>query len=538
MAKGDIGKPRDSAPLQLPAGGTRTDVGDRASSGYLGQVLTASGEVWMGPGPAPAPTAPAGEPVRRYDYPSFWNVYRQPSNAKTSDGGIDFYILREFAKQTLVRLAIETCKDLDEQDEYIFTLRPAANETSGESRQRVKRAMSDPRVAQVSEFFDSPDGLHDFAQWRRLAWEEILVADNLSIYKWPFAFGSKNRGPYALRIIDGDTIEPVIDDAGYEPRGTDVAYEQWIKGQPRTAFTADELLYAKFNPRTKHVLGLSPTEQVLMYINILIRRDMRKLAEYTDGNIPAGLWSAPDAWTPDQIVQAQQHLDQLLTGDPAARSKLIYVPGGARQPVFPGERVAADSFDDLLARIICYAYSVPVSSLLKEQNRATAQTTKEQAEDEGVRIRRTKMTRFLNRVIRWAFGYTDIIAIPKVQTELDAAKQAETDERDLKTGKKQLNEIRERDGDEPIPVLADVYGYFGPNGFTTYEASIEAANAAAAMAGMAPVAASAANADDDGDPTPDDSARDDKSPVPQKIKKKSPSLRSESRTSTRRRFDY
>jgi hypothetical protein len=535
MAKGDIGTPRTQGPLTLPVGGTRSSV-DPSEVGYLrGTVLDASGDVWMGPGPAPRPTAPEGEPVRRTDYPNFWNVYKQPANAKTADGGIDFSILRVFSQQTLVRLAIETCKDLDGETEYIFTLKAAPNEKPGQTR---KRAHADPRVRQVTDFFESPDGIHDFAEWRRLAWEEILVCDNLSIYRRPYEFGSTKRGPHTLRIIDGDTIEPMIDNAGYEPQGDDIAYEQWIKGQPRTGFTSKELLYGVFNPRVKHVFGHSPTEQVLHYINILIRRDLRKLAEYTDGNIPAALWSAPDTWTPDQITNAQTWLDNYLTGDPAQRSKLIFVPGGARQPVFPGERVTADAFDDLLARVVCYAFSVSVSSLLKEQNRATSQTTKEQAADEGVIIRRRKMTRLVNRVIRWAFGYNDIVCVPRIEADNDAAKQSEIDLRELQTGKKQLNELRERDGDEPIPELSDVYGYYnGAGEYTTFEASIKAANAAAELAGIAPAAAIAARNEPAAAPDDNPAARDDNDPAAAKIQKKKPS-RSVSRTSTRHRHSY
>ena len=50
----------------------------------------------------------------------------------------------------------------------------------------------------------------------------------------------------------------------------------------------------------------------------------------------------------------------------------------ARQPPLK------DQYDEWLARIICYAFSVPVSAFVSQVNRATGETLRQQATQEGL----------------------------------------------------------------------------------------------------------------------------------------------------------
>jgi hypothetical protein len=55
----------------------------------------------------------------------------------------------------------------------------------------------------------------------------------------------------------------------------------------------------------------------------------------------------------------------------------------ARQPPLKDQR------DEWLARIICYAFSVPVSPFVSQVNRATGETMRQQATQEGPRAAET-----------------------------------------------------------------------------------------------------------------------------------------------------
>src|SRR5208282_2999867 len=86
--------------------------------------------------------------------------------------------------------------------------------------------------------------------------EEMLVIDAATL------FPRYNRGGslYALDIIDGATIKPLIGEDGRAPEPPDPAYQQILKGVPAADFSADELLYLPRNVRSHRLYGMSPVE--------------------------------------------------------------------------------------------------------------------------------------------------------------------------------------------------------------------------------------------------------------------------------------
>ena len=67
------------------------------------------------------------------------------------------------------------------------------------------------------------------------------------------------------------------------------AYQQVLKGMPAVDYTRDELIYLPRNPRTHKIYGYSPVEQIVMTVNIALRRALHQLQFYTEGNIPESL---------------------------------------------------------------------------------------------------------------------------------------------------------------------------------------------------------------------------------------------------------
>ena len=60
------------------------------------------------------------------------------------------------------------------------------------------------------------------------------------------------------------------------------------------------------------------------------------------------------------------------------------MPGGvAKSFVQTKEPELKNAFDDWLARVVCFAFSVSPGALVPQMNRATAQVQKAQAEEEG-----------------------------------------------------------------------------------------------------------------------------------------------------------
>jgi phage portal protein BeeE len=206
---------------------------------------------------------------------------------------------------------------------------------------------------------------------------------------------SRDRGGRltALMPIDGATIKPVIDDWGRVPEPYvensktvyPVAFQQILKGYPAVNYSVRDLLYRPRNIRVNHAYGFSPVEQVITSVNIALRRQAFILDYFTQGNIPDSLIGVPENWTPDQIASYQKYWDAYFDGDLARRRRAKFVPGGvAKTFVQTKEPDLKSPFDDWLARIVCFAFSVSPQALIQQMNRATAQTQKETSEEEGL----------------------------------------------------------------------------------------------------------------------------------------------------------
>ena len=209
--------------------------------------------------------------------------------------------------------------------------------------------------------------------------EEMLVIDAATIYPRYARGGSL----YSLDIIDGATIKPLIGEDGRAPEPPDPAYQQILKGVPAADFSADELLYLPRNLRSHRLYGMSPVEQIALTVNIALRRDAATLDYYRTGSSPDAFATLPKEWTADQIRSFQDYFDALMSGNLARRRMTKFMPADfklieTRQPPLK------DQYDEWLARIICYAFSVPASAFVSQVNRATSETLRQQATQEGL----------------------------------------------------------------------------------------------------------------------------------------------------------
>ena len=116
-----------------------------------------------------------------------------------------------------------------------------------------------------------------------------------------------------------------------------------------------------------------------------MKRQLNQLAYYSEGNIPESLIGVPDAWTPDQIKNFQDYWDLYFTGDLARRRRAKFVPGGvAKTFIQTKEPELKNAFDEWIARVVCFAFSVSPQPLVNQMNRATSETQKDSADEEGL----------------------------------------------------------------------------------------------------------------------------------------------------------
>lgn len=397
--------------MASPAGGTPIDPGiiQRAIRGVRYALTGKIGNIdeFFGPAQPLAPIAQDAALGRQFDYPFGYNLNYRPRSYEPTD----FPTLRALAENyDLVRLAIETRKDQMGKLSWQIVRR------DGED------AENDPQAQAITDFLETPDQHHDFSTWQRMFLEDLFVLDAPTCY----IRRTKGGQPFAFEPIDGATIKPVIDETGRAPLAPQPAYQQIIKGLPAVDYSRDELLYLPRNRRTHKVYGFSPVEQILTLVNIGIRRETFQLQYYTEGNVPDMLLATPQGWSAQQLKEFQLLFDEVLAGDSGARRRIRFVPGGMEPKPVRNEPLF-DLYDEWLARVVCYAFSLPPTAFVKQMNRATATSAQEVALEEGLAPIMDWWVHFMNRLIRLGWNTRDYQFAWVSENDIDPQVQAAID---------------------------------------------------------------------------------------------------------------
>jgi hypothetical protein len=419
-----------------PTGGFRTSLSWQARYGPLGASVTNG---VFSPGQPLVP--PDQEPVRVWDFPVGVNTVTTPRSAE----GFGFAHLRAFSNVELVRLAIETRKD--QLEALNWRINPCDGVASSPGL--------DARVKRLTQFWRRPDGVHSFAAWLRLAAEDLLAIDAPAFEKRRDRAGRL----IGLDVVPGDTIKVLVDETGRTPLPPEPAYQQVIKGRVWADLTADDLLYAPRNRRPNHLLGFSPVEQIVVTIQTIINRQAMQLAYFTEGNAPLGFLTAPEGWGPGQIRELQLWLNTQLSGQPAERAKLIWTPSGANYQSLKDPPLK-DDFDEWLARIVAFAFSLPPTPFVRQMNRATAGEDQNRSQEEGLAPLKLWVKRLVDEVNEAEFGETELEFCWHEATQVDPRIQSAIDDTALRNGSATVNEVRAKRGQAPIDGgnVARVYG--------------------------------------------------------------------------------
>src|ERR1700739_4478823 len=367
---------------------------------------------------------PEREEVRLWDYPVGYNTIYTPRSYEA----IGFDELRALAEShDITRLAIETRKDQIEKLDWTIKCR----------NEKTPDKDSASRIDQLTDFWRSPDGEQPFATWLREALEDVLVLDAAA-----FELRRNRDGKIiGLDIVDGSTVKVLLDDNGRRPRPPAPAYEQIIHGRPWRLLTSDELIYLPRNPRPHKAYGFSPVEQIVTTVNIGLRRQAMQLQHFTEGNVPPGLLNAPDGWSPEQIRQFQEWFDSILAGNTANRTRLVWGPSGTRYQAFK-EAPYKDDFDEWLARIVCYAFSLPPTAFTSQMTRAPAESSQATAATEGLAPLMLWVKRLADHVTQDLLGHPDLEFAWGDVRPADPAEQAKIIDTYVRDGVYAVNEAR------------------------------------------------------------------------------------------------
>jgi hypothetical protein len=392
------------------------------------------GADWFGPGAPMPPQAPKEVANRAFDFPQGYNVINQPRAYEA----ISFNTLRQFADgYDLLRLVIETRKDQMDRLKWVIQAKDPKQKMTPQVKNKIKT---------LAKFFRKPDGEHRWKVWLRMLLEDLFVIDAATLHRRRTVGGQL----ISLDQIDGACIKRILDDDARTPEEPDTAYQLYLKGMPAANYMQSDLMYEPRNPRIHKVYGYSPVEQILMTINIALRRQVFQLKFFTDGNMPQALIGVPDTWTPDQIRVFQEWFDNILSGDLAERRKARFVPSAVGKTYIPTQETELfGAAEEWLARVTCYAFNVPPTPFIKQMNRATADNSSDTAASEGLDPIKSWVKDMMDQILEEDLDAEDFEFVWRGDDELDPVKRQAITSGYLKDGLVTVNEGRVESGREP-----------------------------------------------------------------------------------------
>jgi len=411
----------------------------RVKRGVKYMISGVGPETWFGPA---EPITPVSQESagRGFEYPAGYNLQQQPRAYEP----VSFAQMRALADNyDLLRIIIEANKDQLPKMKWRVRIKNEAKIAT----KKTAKTKENPRVVTITEFMQYPDKEHDFNSWLRAIVEDMLVIDAATIYPRK----TKGGALYALELIDGATITRKVNIDGRTPLPPDPAFQQYIHGVSMANYSADELIYRPRNLRSHKIYGYSPVEQIIMTVNIALRRQIFQLNFYKEGNIPEALCGVPETWTQEQTATFQRYWDTITVGNLAERRKMRFIPGElAKNYKAIKPESLKDEMDDWLARIVCYAFSINPQAFVRQMNRATAETAQEVAIQEGLEPRLIWIKSLIDYIIYKYFGFSDLEFTWEEQEELSPVDQAKVTDTKIRNGSMTIDEARELDGKDPL----------------------------------------------------------------------------------------
>ena len=200
--------------------------------------------------------------------------------------------------------------------------------------------------------------------------------------------------------------------------------------------------------------GNSEVEMIMLEATQAIRRCLYQVEFWNSGSIPDVWANTPNDWTPKQVAMFQALHDSLYAGNMSQKSRVRFMPGDVQPTPIKGSagELLKSEYDEWLARIICFTFAISPQPFVKETNRATAETSKEAAEEEGLHpLMGWWKDAFMDRLVLEDFGYDDIEFVWTPKRDTDIAKQAQTLSIYVKSGIITVNEARDQLGLPEVP---------------------------------------------------------------------------------------
>ena len=150
--------------------------------------------------------------------------------------------------------------------------------------------------------------------------------------------------------------------------------------------------------------------------------------------------------TPEQVAEFQGMFDTLLAGNLTLKSRVRFMPGDMKSMQSKGSagELLKSEYDEWLARIICFAFSVSPAAFVRMMNRSTSENLSQEAADEGLYpTLEWWKTDVMDWMIEFFFGMPDYEFVWLPKSNVDPVKQMTTLTGYVNAGVMKRNEARD-----------------------------------------------------------------------------------------------
>lgn len=383
---------------------------------------------WMGPGAPVTPSAPPEVAGRQFQLPVSYNTLIQ-----TKTEGIGFGQLRLLSNTCdILRILIEMRKD--QVCGMSWTIQDRAQPTTSGKGAKHTSARD---AGAITEFFQCPDGEKPWSMWLRMLLEDMLVLDAPTLYVQKTKAGLL----HALRPIDGATIKRLIDPHGWIPDPPLPAYQQILQGTAALDYQRDEIVYLPKNMRTDRIYGYGRVEQIIVTARTWLARQASNIEYYDAGAVPDGLLSGAKDWGIKEIKTYEDLFNLQMSGQLGERRKVKIIPNDAKftQTKQPALK---DDYDEWLARIVCACFGVSPTPFIRQLNRSSAKSSKDDADETGLQSDLNWVKRLVDHILARLFGRADLEFAWEDRAAQDPLERAQIDAIYLAQGVVTANEVR------------------------------------------------------------------------------------------------
>ncbi len=341
--------------------------------------------------PTPGLSGPGGSP-RQWSFPVGYNIAQYPRATEQTS----FAQLRSLAAlydgaQLCERVYFDMLGRLEAHvTPRTESIVEGEHATSPQLRETARR---------IEGFLESPDRSQDLRAWLVAFVRDPLEIDAVAVYT------RRTRGGdlYALELVDGTTIKPLLDGAGRTPASPAAAYQQFLYGAPAGWYSRDEMDYIRETARTESPYGISRIERIVLRMNQALRKQSFDLARFTDGATPLGLIQPPDglSWTPEQLESFERAFNGLLAGSDRMRVRARALPPGATWRALAGDDPLVE-FDRFLLNVTVAAFGLTMDELgfTSDSNRSVGQSQENVVYRRAVAPIVTLIAAYLTRKVR------------------------------------------------------------------------------------------------------------------------------------------